>query len=86
MQHTTAPAFVTLGPPGTNHELVTRAYLAFRGIDAARIHLVEDFHDGLSREPPSHRPGGAKTPQTLSRKRALRVTTTSQNRLFRAAP
>ena len=47
MEHTAAPAFVTLGPPGTNHELVTRRYLAFRGIETARIHLVEDFHDGL---------------------------------------
>lgn len=35
--------FATLGPAGSNHELVTRAYLAFHGRTDARIVLVESF-------------------------------------------
>ena len=27
------PVFVTLGPSGTNHELVTQNYLSFRGFE-----------------------------------------------------
>lgn len=42
------PVFVTLGPAGTNHEMVTRRYLAFRGLDHARLHLIDDFHEGLT--------------------------------------
>jgi hypothetical protein len=42
-----APTFVTLGPTGTNHELVTRNYLAFRGLEAANLVLVERFRTGL---------------------------------------
>lgn len=42
-----SPTFVTLGPQGTNHEMITRRYLAFRGIKTAKIQLVDDFRDGL---------------------------------------
>lgn len=42
------PVFVTLGPTGTNHEMVARNYLSFRGLDGAAIELVDDFHDGLA--------------------------------------
>ena len=42
------PVFVTLGPPGTNHEMVTRNYLSFRGLDGAAVELVDDFHVGLA--------------------------------------
>lgn len=38
--------FATLGPAGTNHELVTKRYLAFHGIDA-RIELVTRFDDAI---------------------------------------
>lgn len=41
------PTFVTLGPAGTNHEMVTRNYLAFRGLKTAAVHLVDDFREGL---------------------------------------
>lgn len=41
------PVFVTLGPAGTNHEMVTRNYLSFRGLDQAAIELVDDFVEGL---------------------------------------
>ncbi len=42
--------FATLGPAGTNHELVTRDYIKFHDIPDARIVLVPDFNvatDGL---------------------------------------
>lgn len=39
--------FVTLGPAGTNHEMVTRNYLEFRGIETAKIYLVDEFQEGL---------------------------------------
>jgi len=39
--------FVTLGPAGTNHEMVTRNYLEFRGIETTKVHLVDEFHEGL---------------------------------------
>ena len=39
--------FVTLGPEGTNHQLVTERYLAFHGLEAAIV-LVEDFFEGLA--------------------------------------
>ncbi len=42
------PVFVTLGPPGTNHEMVTRNYLSFRGLDGATVELADDFRDGLA--------------------------------------
>jgi hypothetical protein len=35
------PRFVTLGP-GTNHDVVTRAYLAFHGLDAAHLRFVAE--------------------------------------------
>jgi len=35
--------FSTLGPAGTNHELVTRRYIEFHAIEDARIELVLDF-------------------------------------------
>ncbi len=39
--------FVTLGPEGTNHELVTKRYLTFHGL-SAEISLLGDFFDGLA--------------------------------------
>jgi len=42
--------FATLGPAGTNHELVTKEYIKFHGIDRASVVLVPDFvraTDGL---------------------------------------
>lgn len=47
-QKNSSPVFVTLGPTGTNHELVTRNYLSFRGLEAAKIILIDDFIHGLS--------------------------------------
>ncbi|MGT0250410.1 hypothetical protein [Burkholderia pyrrocinia] len=36
--------FLTLGPSGSNHEFVTRRYLAFHGVaDVASVELVLDF-------------------------------------------
>ncbi|MCA1371023.1 hypothetical protein I6F15_27140 [Bradyrhizobium sp. BRP14] len=35
--------FATLGPKGTNHELVTNDYIRFHGIKNARVELVRDF-------------------------------------------
>ncbi len=40
--------FVTLGPAGTNHDLVTRRYLAFHGLDDAKVVLIDDFFEGLA--------------------------------------
>lgn len=42
-----AAVFVTLGPAGTNHEMVTKNYLAFRGLKDAVVRLIDDFFDGL---------------------------------------
>lgn len=39
--------FVTLGPRGSNHELVARRYLDFHGLGDADLRLVEDFREGL---------------------------------------
>jgi hypothetical protein len=39
--------FATLGPSGTNHELVTRRYIDFHGIEQARIELVDDFGQAM---------------------------------------
>ena len=39
--------FATLGPADSNHDLVTRRYLAFRGLDDARVVLVDDFDEAL---------------------------------------
>ena len=44
---TGTPVFGTLGPAGTNHEMVTRNYLSARGLDEAAIVLFDDFGDGL---------------------------------------
>jgi hypothetical protein len=39
--------FITLGPSGSNHEYVTRNYLAFHGIDRkAGVELAVDFEQG----------------------------------------
>lgn len=40
--------FVTLGPAGTNHDLVARRYLAFHGLDDAEVVLIDDFFEGLA--------------------------------------
>ena len=39
--------FATLGPDGSNHQLVTGYYLAFHGLTDARIALVTDFANAL---------------------------------------
>ncbi len=41
--------FATLGPTGSNHELVTKRYLALHGLEGVSIVLVEDFGDALRR-------------------------------------
>jgi hypothetical protein len=38
---------VTLGPSGTNHELVTHRYLEFHGLEASVV-LIDDFFDALA--------------------------------------
>lgn len=40
--------FVTLGPAGTNHDLVTRRYLAFHALEDAEVFLIDDFFEGLA--------------------------------------
>jgi len=41
--------FITLGPAGSNHEFVTRRYLAFHGIgDRTTIDLAPDFAQGAA--------------------------------------
>ena len=47
MTRKAAPRFVTLGPSGTNHEFVTRKYIAFNCIRDAQLILVDDFLQGL---------------------------------------
>ena len=39
--------FATLGPQGSNHELVTQNYLAFHGLAESQIVLVDDFAKAL---------------------------------------
>jgi hypothetical protein len=41
--------FVTLGPAGSNHELVTRRYLEFHRLERAIVELVPDFDEGVTR-------------------------------------
>ena len=41
------PIFVTLGPVGTNHEMVTKAYADFRELWDTQVLLVDDFIDAL---------------------------------------
>lgn len=41
------PVFVTMGPEGTNHALVTRRYMEFHGLGDAPLRLVAEFRDGL---------------------------------------
>ena len=48
MTHRNKLRFVTLGPAGTNHDLVTRNYLAFHGLDNAAVILVDGFFEGLA--------------------------------------
>ena len=48
MTHRNKLRFVTLGPAGTNHDLVTRNYLAFHGLDDAAVILIDDFFEGLA--------------------------------------
>ena len=40
------PIFVTLGPSGTNHELVTQRFMNFHGIEG-QLDLITDFFKGL---------------------------------------
>ncbi len=47
MRQEPGPRFITLGPLGTNHDLVTRRYIAFRDLTEARIDYVENFLVGL---------------------------------------
>jgi hypothetical protein len=42
-----APTFITLGPEGTCHEHALLNYLAFQGLEDARVELVGDFVQGL---------------------------------------
>ena len=42
-----APRFVSLGPSGTNHEFVTRKYIAFHRIRDAKLIFIDDFFRGL---------------------------------------
>ena len=39
--------FITLGPPGTNHEFVTQNYLNFRELKDVNIKLIDDFYLGF---------------------------------------
>jgi len=41
------PIFVTLGPEGTNHHTMVKAYAEFRGISDYAIRFVDDFRDAL---------------------------------------
>lgn len=41
--------FVTLGPAGSNHELVTRRYLDFHRLESAVVELVPDFDEAVAR-------------------------------------
>jgi hypothetical protein len=44
------PIFLTLGPEDSNHQFVLQRYLAAQGLGAAaRIVLIDDFHDGARR-------------------------------------
>jgi hypothetical protein len=40
--------FATLGPAGTNHELITKRYIAFHQIASARIELVDNFSEAIN--------------------------------------
>jgi len=40
------PIFVTLGPSGTNHELITQRFMNFHGING-QLDLITDFFAGL---------------------------------------
>lgn len=48
MERRHSPRFATLGPAGTNHDLVTRRYLAFHGLEDAEVVLIDDFFEGLA--------------------------------------
>ena len=37
----------TLGPAGTNHELITHRYMRFLGVDNSTVTLVERFSDAV---------------------------------------
>ncbi|KMM25395.1 hypothetical protein L540_19385, partial [Bordetella pseudohinzii] len=37
----------TLGPAGSNHDLNTRRYIAFHGLNQTEIIYIEDFFAGL---------------------------------------
>jgi chorismate mutase-like protein len=39
--------FATLGPAGTNHEFITKRFIAFHQIESARIELVDDFSQAI---------------------------------------
>jgi hypothetical protein len=40
--------FATLGPAGSNHDFVTRNYLAFHGLDDVELVLVDNFENALA--------------------------------------
>lgn len=40
-------SIATLGPAGTNHELVARRYMAFAGIETFEVHLVASFAEAV---------------------------------------
>jgi len=47
---TIMPTFLTLGPEDSNHQFVLQRYLAAQGLGAAaRVMLIDDFHDGARR-------------------------------------
>ena len=48
MSSSSSPRFATLGPAGTNHDLVTRNYLGFHGLEDAVVILIDDFFEGLA--------------------------------------
>ncbi|HVZ42636.1 MAG TPA: hypothetical protein VHA82_02415 [Ramlibacter sp.] len=41
--------FATLGPAGSNHDLNTRRYIEFHGLQDARVVFIEDFFEALAR-------------------------------------
>jgi hypothetical protein len=46
--HTATVRFATLGPAGTNHELITKRYLAAQGVSDYEIRLVLSFRDAVT--------------------------------------
>ena len=48
MSGRSSPRFATLGPDGTDHDLVTLSYPAFSHPDGAAATLIDDFSEGLA--------------------------------------